>query len=219
VGKEIILLAESKKYKNLCIAGVDTSTGEWVRIVSQDSSVSHAVKIEDAIYEDGSVPKLLDIIEIECMGRKLNYYQVENYVYNPDYYWSKTGQATIKDVLKIHPLENKDYIFYNTDKRVHKDYLLGLSDKVKYSLMLIAPTNIKVHVRQWANRKDVTMSFDYRGLRYNYLSITDIDYEQRYLALEPNDYTLKNGTLLVLSLGDCYKKDNCHYKLVVTIIE
>ncbi|GAB6156012.1 hypothetical protein JCM17380_47640 [Desulfosporosinus burensis] len=66
MGKEIILLAESKKYNNLCIAGIDTSTGEWIRIVSQDSGVSHAVKVEDAIYEDGSVPELLDIVEIEC---------------------------------------------------------------------------------------------------------------------------------------------------------
>lgn len=219
MGKEIILLAESKKYNNLCIAGIDRSTGDWIRIVSHDSGVSHAVKVEDAIYEDGSVPELLDIVEIECNGCQFNYYQLENYVYDPGYYWSKIGRATIKDVLKIHPLEHKDFIFHNTDKRVHKDYLLELNDKEKYSLMLIRPTRIKVHVRQWPNRKDVTMSFDYRGNRYSYLSITDIDHEQRYLAWEPNDYSLRDGTLLVISLGECYKRDNCHYKLIATIID
>lgn len=85
--------------------------------------------------------------------------------------------------------------------------------------MLIKPTNINVHVRQWPNRKDITMSFDYSGTRYKYLSITDIDHEQRYLTLEPDDYRLRDGNLLVLSLGECYKKDNYHYKLIATIID
>jgi len=63
------------------------------------------------------------------------------------------------------------------------------------------------------------MSFDYSGTRYKYLSITDIDHEQRYLTLEPDDYRLRDGNLLVLSLGECYKKDNYHYKLIATIID
>ena len=65
------------------------------------NNVSHAVKVEDAIYEDGSVPELLDIVEIECNGFQFNYYQIETHVYDPGYYWSKIGRATIKDVLKI----------------------------------------------------------------------------------------------------------------------
>ncbi len=107
----------------------------------------------------------------------------------------------------------------NTEKKLPKEYLLGLHDNEKYSLMIISPRNITIHVRQWPNRKDVTMSFNYNGKRYNYLSITDIIYENRYLAYEPGDYTLRDGTLLVLSLGECYIKDNCHYKLIATIIE
>lgn len=71
MGKEIILLAESKKYNNLCIAGIDTSTGEWIRIVSQDSGVSHAVKVED-----GSVPELLDIVAMVFVIR----YQIQEHV-------------------------------------------------------------------------------------------------------------------------------------------
>lgn len=61
------------------------------------------------------------------------------------------------------------------------------------------------------------MSFNYNGVRYRYLTITDIEYEQRYLAMDVNDYILKNGVLIIVSLGECYK-DN-HSKLVATIIE
>ena len=215
--KEIILLAASKKHKNLCVAGIDTSTGQWIRIVSEDSTISYAIKSEDAIYEDESLPELLDIIEIQCRGRQSSYYQAENYINNPEYYWKNIGRAEIKEILKIHPLENEDYIFYNAENKVHKDYILALNDeKDKNSLMLIAPTNITIHVQQW-ERKKVKMSFLYKGIKYRYLAVTDIDFEQRYLAMEPNDYSLTNGTVLVISLGECY--NDYHSKLIATIIE
>lgn len=217
--KEIILLAKSKKFNNLCIAGIDTSTGEWIRIVSDDNSISHAVKIEDAVYGDGSVPNLFDVVKIECKGKQQNYYQVENYTYDSKYCWSKVRQASITEVLRIHPIEYKRFVFYNSQKKLSKDLLLEQSEIEKYSLMLISPKNMTIHVRQWSNKKAVTMSFTYNRICYDYLSVTDIHYEQRFLSLEPGDYKLKDGTLLVLSLGDCYIKDNYHYKLIATIIE
>jgi hypothetical protein len=217
--KEIIILAKSKKFYNLCIAGIDTSNGEWIRIVSDDDSISHAVKIEDAVYEDGSVSNLFDVVKIECKGKEESYYQVENYIYDSNYYWLKVRQASIKEILRIHPIEDKDFIFYNSQKKIPNTLLLEQREAEKYSLMLISPKNMIIHVRQWPNKKDVTMSFIYNGIFYKYLSVTDIEYEQRFLSLEPGDYKLKEGTLLVLSLGDCYYKDNCHYKLIASIIE
>ena len=41
--KEIVLLTKSKKRGNYCIAGVDRKTGEWIRIISEDASIQHAV--------------------------------------------------------------------------------------------------------------------------------------------------------------------------------
>ena len=72
--KEIILLAASRKHKNLCIAGIDTITGEWIRIVSEDSTISYAVNIGDIIDKDGRVPGIFDIVSIECGERLQNYY-------------------------------------------------------------------------------------------------------------------------------------------------
>lgn len=213
--KEIILLAASRKHKNLCIAGIDTITGEWIRIVSEDSTISYAVNIGDIIDKDGRVPGIFDIVSIECGERLQNYYQSENFIYKPGSSWKSVGRATLKDVMKIHSIENSPYLFYNTDNKVHRDDILALGN-TEHSLKLIKPTNIIIHVQQW-EKKSVKMSFNYNGVRYRYLTITDIEYEQRYLAMDVNDYILKNGVLIVVSLGECYK-DN-HSKLVATIIE
>lgn len=216
--KEIILLAASRKHKNLCIAGIDRITGEWIRIVSEDSTISYAVNVDDVIdKKDGRVPEILDIVAIECSKRSLNYYQSENYVYIPGSSWKILGRARLQDVLNIHPIENSPYLFYNMDNKVHKDDILALnSNKPRHSLVLIKPTNIVVHVQQW-EKKRVKMSFDYNGVRYWYLTITDIEYEQRFLSMDVNNYTLKNGALIVVSLGECYN-DN-HSKLIATVIE
>lgn len=215
--KEIILLAASRKHKNLCIAGIDRKSGEWIRIVSNDSMISYAVNIDDVIDNNGGkVPGIFDIVSVECSGCLSNYYQSENYVYVPGRPWKILGRASLEDVLQTHPIEKLPYLFYNTDNKVHKDYLMSLDEnEPNQSLTLIKPTNITVHVQQW-EKKRVKMSFNYNGVRYRYLTITDIDYEQRFLAMEVNDYTL-NNSLLVVSLGGCYK-DN-HSKLVATIIE
>ena len=216
--KEIIMLAASRKHKNLCIAGIDRITGEWIRIVSEDSTISYAVNIDDVIdKKDRRVPEIFDIVSIGCSERSLNYYQSENYVYKQGSSWKILGKARLQDVLNICPIENPHYLFYNTDNKVHKDDILALDNNdPKNSLILIKPTNIVVHVQQW-EKKRVKMSFTYNGVRYRYLTITDIEYEQRFLSMDVNDYTVKNGVLIVVSLGECYN-DN-HSKLVATVIE
>jgi hypothetical protein len=214
--KVIVLLASSKKYSNLCIAGIDVSTGEWIRIVSEDENIRYAVKETDIIYKDGKIPQIMDIVKIRCKKYMPNYYQTENYVFDNRYPWEKVGRADMDRVLNIYPINNKEYIFYDNDKKIHKDYFTKINDKDKYSLILIKPESTTIHVKQWPERKDVTISFDYKGRSYNYLSITDIDYENRYLKCPQGNYFLGRDVYLVLSLGECYK--NYHYKLVTTII-
>lgn len=217
--KEIILLAKSKKYNNLCVAGIDTTTGEWIRIVSDDESIKCAIKPEDALYEDESHPELFDIVRIQCTGQSVNYFQSENYVNDPGYYWKKTGEATIWDVIRIHPLGKHYWIFYNRDKKLHKDYLLAIGDHAKYSLMLVVGTNIIMHIERQNGKRKIKMDFDYKGNRYHFLPVTDLEFEATYEHLELGDYELDDGTFFVMSLGECYDWDNCHYKLIATVIE
>ena len=219
MNKELILLAASEKYQNYCIAGIDTSTGEWIRIVSEDPSIHGAVRQEDMHYETGTIPEIFDIIKIPCKKYQPSHFQPENHLFNNQVYWEKTGKASMHDVLKIHPLNQREYIFFDTNKKIHKDQLSQISQTDIHSLVLISVQTPILIVKQWEERKekDITMNFIYRGIQYRYLKITDINYKSRYLEQEEGSYRLPNNIFLVISLGECYDRDN--YKLIATIIE
>ncbi|NLW48803.1 MAG: hypothetical protein GXY86_15930 [Firmicutes bacterium] len=219
MNKEIILLAASEKYRNYCIAGIDTSTGEWVRIISEDTSICGAVRKEDMQYEDGTFPEILDIIKIRCKKYQPSKHQPENYIFDNQIYWERRGKSTIRNVLRIHPINQKEYIFFDTNKKIQKDRLSQIPQTEVYSLILISVQTPIITVKQWPERKDITMNFIYKSNQYSYISITAIDYKNRYLKQEEGSYRLPDNTFLVISLGECYDKDDCHYKLIATIIE
>lgn len=162
MNKEIILLAASEKYRNYCIAGIDTSTGEWVRIISEDTSICGAVRKEDMQYEDGTFPEILDIIKIRCKKYQPSKHQPENYIFDNQIYWERRGKSTIRNVLRIHPINQKEYIFFDTNKKIQKDRLSQIPQTEVYSLILISVQTPIITVKQWPERKDITMNFIYK---------------------------------------------------------
>lgn len=218
--KDIILLTKSKKMGNLCIAGVDRNTGEWVRIISENEAIQHAVRPEDAMYKDGNEPQVLDIVRIKCKEYRPSYHQPENYVMEGSR-WARTGTSSIKELLRVHPAEKKKFLFYDTDKCVINSYISQLKKQDIYSLILISPEDICVHVKQFSpnEKKKVTMSFDYGGNRYWYIRITDPEFESTYLQYPDGNYRYQRKCLFVVSLGDVYSQDNKHYKLIAKVID
>ena len=71
----MVILAASKKYSNYCIAGIDVDTGEWIRLISDEDSIEHAVRKQDMKYADGSYASVLDTIKVEIIKHKPNFYQ------------------------------------------------------------------------------------------------------------------------------------------------
>lgn len=214
--KDIILLTTSKKSGNYCIADIEKETGNWIRIVSEDEKIQHAVTLRDMTYENGSMPQVMDVIRIKCKVHNPNYYQPENYVLDNSYYWEKLGKLSIKELLKVHPSEDKPFIFYDTDKSIDGVSIKGLKEKDRYSLILILPEDICIHVKEWPERKQVTMSFNYNGNRYWYVSITDTEFENIYLQYSDGNYNYQEKCLLIVSLGDIHKDK--HYKLIAKVL-
>lgn len=134
------------------------------------------------------------------------------------YYWIKLGEASIEDLFNIHPLQNKEYIFYNNNKNIDSSYLKSIGKTEKYSLCLVSPQNVYVHIKHWTERVQITMSFDYNGNRYSYLSITDPEFEQKYAQYLDGSYNYREDCLLVISLGDIYPTNGKHYKLIAKVI-
>jgi len=218
MNKEIILLTKSKKYHNYCIAGIDSKNGQWIRIISDDGSIHNAVEPKDIVYEDGTEAQVLDKIQIECTKGVFNYYQPENYVFDKQYFWEKSGQSLIKDVINLNKSDNDNYIFYNNGKKVSKELIEDLEISKRYSLKLIEPAFTKIHVTYWEDtgKTSVSACFYYNGVSYDFIPITDEKFTSIYLQKRVGTYSLDN-VYFVMSLAEVYS-DGYHYKLIASVI-
>ncbi len=215
--KRIILLAKSRKMNNYCIAGICPLTGDWVRIISNDSSIQYAVPESKLLYPDGTVPQIYDIIKIKCRKHLPSKHQPENYLYDASITWEKIGEIqNIGELLRIRPLEkDEQFLFFNGDKKISIEEYEQISSNRKKSLICIWPQNITINVKTW-DKKKITASFNYNGIRYCYLPITDPPIEKEYLQKPDGQYPIHNNCLFVVSLGDEY--EGYYYKLIASII-
>ena len=44
--RKLVILAESAKYNNFCVAGIDIDTGEWIRPISEATELEEAVSLD-----------------------------------------------------------------------------------------------------------------------------------------------------------------------------
>ena len=114
--KTILCLANSRRPTGRCIAGkevVSDGYGNWLRPVSARDS--EEISEEERRYEDGTDPKVLDIIRILFLEPRPTIYQTENHVIDDQDYWEKVDQAGWNDVIEaldLGPVLIKGIPFY-----------------------------------------------------------------------------------------------------------
>jgi len=101
--KEVVILTMSSKNKKYCIAGIDTCSGEWVRLVSNDEESHGALSKKDVEYKDRTYCQPLDVVKISIIEEAPLKYQPENVLINTEKWWEKIGEFTIDDLLELHP--------------------------------------------------------------------------------------------------------------------
>lgn len=216
--KEIVLMAKSRKYHNYCVAGIDLKTAKWIRVISKNKEIHNAVKPEDLKYGTDKEAQILHRVIIPIKFHAPNFFQPENYVLDNQYYLQYNGILDKKKLIQF--VENKQYIFYNEDKKIHTDELKLIPINKRYSLILIRPERVTIHVKTWKDgSRTISCSFFYNRNWYKYLKITDNNFEMKYLRKNDGDYYINNEVLFVISLGEIYYRDDCHYKLIASVIE
>jgi hypothetical protein len=220
--KRIVCLANSRKLNGRCLAGKEfggKGVGTWIRPVG--AREHGEVSEYERQYQDGSDPKILDVIDVPLLGHQPKDFQQENWLLDPDYYWEKAGRATWADLSKladpIGPLWIDGIHTYN-----------GLNDKIPLaqagsigsSLRLLHVGGLAVSVfkpgEAFGNpKRRVQGRFKYGGREYH-LWVTDPVYERAFLSKPDGDYKL-GESFLAVSLGEPHN-DAC-YKLIAAIIE
>jgi hypothetical protein len=98
--KTLVCLANSRKLSGRCVAGiVDGGHEEWIRPVS--ARPNREVSEYERQYEDGSDPRVLDIVSVPLLQPQPYSYQSENWLLDPDYYWKKIGRVGWDKLLTL----------------------------------------------------------------------------------------------------------------------
>ncbi|MGL6298398.1 MAG: dual OB domain-containing protein [Methanobacteriaceae archaeon] len=197
-----MVLTKSIKYKEYCVAGINIINGEWVRLVTDDELCDGAVHKGFFIYNNNEPCMPLDLVEIHI---KENYIspdiQYENVLIDESKPIKKIGEIGLDELLKIHPIENPDFIF--VDK--HSTLLPKKIHNLKSSLTIVKVENFRTYVN--SNNK-TKARFIYNNAQYCEFSVTDPDFTKNIIE--------HGSAYLVLSLPEHTYNDK-YFKLIAKI--
>lgn len=212
--KEIICLANSRKYRKHCIAGKEVDSYEWIRPVS--GSGEGELADSEIRYGNGSLPELLDIILIPYEKVCPNKYQPENVLISNEK-WERLSRYN-KDELDKLCDKPKDIWVADGERtdRISADFFKH--NKLDGSLLLIRITSLEFERYDYGNKPKLKGIFEYNGIQYS-LGVTDPVYEAEYHPKKSGFYKLDARKIyLCISLGKPFDRDNCCYKFIAAII-
>ena len=221
VTKRIVCLANSRKMQGRCVAGrevIDGRPGPWIRPVSDRPT--EEVSEEERRYEDGSDPRVLDVIDIPLIEPRPKDYQTENWLLDPKYYWVRAGAIGWKDLAAfsdVHgPLWRNEISSSNgLNDRVPVDLAIALDSSLGF--IRVKDLNLKVFKPSEAfgnKKRRVQGIFSFDGVPYR-LWVTDSVVEPSYLGKPDGEYMVAEAYLSV-SLSEPYK-GYC-YKLIAAVV-
>jgi len=199
-----VCLANSRKNSGRCIAGKEIGSSHWIRPVS--NRITEEISEIEMRYENGIIPKLLDIVKFEIIEKKPNRFQVENYLLDPKYYWTKTGEfepsrlgELCDDSSKMWPNLVSSY------QGINDRAPSSICDQYAHSLVLLELEESKIIVRtegaEFNNpKRKVRFQFAINTKVY-LLPVTDPEIERSYLAKPNNEYIINGTHYATISMG------------------
>lgn len=221
--KRIVCLANSRKLSGRCIAGRELAGGNtaglWIRPVSKRPN--QEVSEYERQYEDGSDPRVLDIVSVPVLAPKPDGWQTENWELDAGRYWERLGRLSWFDLPGFEdppaPLWIDGHSTYNgANDKVPQELL----DRVSSSLRLVHLERLRLRVfapgEAFGNSKRrVQARFSHAESEYG-IWVTDPVYEKHYLSKLDGNYEI-GECYLTISLGEPYNGD-C-YKMAAAVIE
>jgi len=208
--RNLIILANSRKKGNRCIAGIDPETAEWVRPVYEDGDKGVPWQVRQV---DGEEPRLLDIVSIPLArdGPHRDIQPENRRILRGA--WKKVSKATVRQVGKY--CQKAGLILHNADRRIQVKQLCRVAAEHRKSLSLIRASVAFATEIDFYGKKRVIASFSHGGNLYEAIPVTDYEYERQFSTGD----TAEAHCLLTISLGMPWELDNCCYKFVAGVIK
>ena len=177
---EFLCLAYSHKHSGCCVAGFDLAKSEFIRPVSRIEG--KPLSFVDCKLEDGSQPKILDVIKISLDLHRPSLHQFENW---------KVAHAAWKLLLRPSPAGEVEKLLPNLDRgpdifgsqKAFVMYGDAIGRMTSGSICIIPPGGVRF---TWENntfyqagpRRQLRCFFKLGSADYQ-LPVTDLNFEAR----------------------------------------
>ena len=221
ITKRMVCLANSRKMQGRCVAGRELNAGvvgAWIRPVSDRPA--EEVSEYERQYQDGSDPRVLDIIQVPLLEARPKDYRQENWLIDPQLYWAKLGTLIWQGLPSFQDRTGPLWVIGNSTYN-------GLNDRIPLTQAIELRSSLKlIHVRSLElkvfapgeafgnTKRRVQARFAFDGMDY-WLWVTDPIVERKYLAESDGEYEVGEA-YLTISIGEPYQ--GCCYRLVATVI-
>jgi hypothetical protein len=214
----IVVLANSWKHRDWCLAGIDLDTGKWVRPVTglDDGRVPQTV-----MKLRGYFPALLDVVEIPLDSSGPDFgFESENRTILPGR-WYHRGKLTPEDICKY--AKRPYYVLHNHRKYVTPTELRRKPFDKRTTLQLIQVAGFKVRDA----RAKSTDKHNWKGIISSAGRELDVGITDPIFFAKLNGGHKPSGScLLTMSLGMPYKPPDwteddepACWKLIAGVIE
>jgi hypothetical protein len=209
---QLICLANSWRPGGRCLAGIDPSTGAWIRPVPPNTDAIP----EPRCTEGSTALSLLDIFEVDLAPlRQPAKYQRENRVIK-SWSWVRCGRASRASIEAF--IEDTAPLLHNNQDRVVAAVLDRIAPSEWKSLQLVQPRNLRFERDAHQEHRWRAHFKDRAGNEY-LLKLTDPIATRR---LEAGEH-LDPGSLLTVSLarpwdGHDHSMLRVCYKIVAAVI-
>ena len=189
--KTIVCLANSYKHGGRCIAGIDIDSGAWIRL--HGNSPHGALCACEYALDDGSEPRLLDVIEVEL------HYAIPTDSHPEDWHIAPMGwhlderPANAAHMQKITATASHSATIFGC----HSDRIAVRDIKripLRSSLVLICPDELRWCIREDRGKRKYRALFKSHHVEYDF-SFTDPRWIDKLKSLPDGIYpTLTSPT-------------------------
>ncbi len=217
----MVCLANSRKFGGRCIAGLAWDENKdwfWIRPVSAHGA---GELNSERLYQDGSDPQLLDLIDLSLLHPKPIGCHAEDILVDSTKRWQKCDNITYREALESIPMSSTS-LWINGKSTSH-----GLNDvmddwvaaRLKSSLKLICPDKFTMTATaEHENKRKVRGEFWLRNSSYK-LTVTDPWIENEFSHYEIGTKRIALKPLLCVSIGQVFEQTKACYKLIAGVIE
>lgn len=216
--KTIVCLANSYKHGGRCVAGVRLDDSAWIRL--RGAAPDGSLDAHESVLDDGSEPRLLDVIEVELHYAIPSDAHPEDWQIAPVPWRLIERPASAAQLQKVIDAADKS----TTILRGYRDRMSTEEIQAKpllSSLVLVCPTEIYWWIRQEGEKRKYRALFRRHNVTYD-LAVTDPRWLEQLNLMPAGIYPHAtfagpaSETWLTISLSEAFH--GWHYKLVAAIL-